>query len=178
MKLAIKIIALFLVGLFMAIIVYPIMHELGHSATAMLVGAEVIEINLFPLPNVLCDVARTDKIGIVFIGLSGMSIPFFISAVIKPKYFWIWYANYILQGISALAFIIATISAICFITGNPMPNDDITQVLTLWSNGQWLCLAVSIVMSLLAIFKLAKEKPFIRCIQYFDKGSIKKASAA
>lgn len=87
MKLTIKVTALFLVGLFIAVIVYPVMHELSHSVTAMLVGAEVVEINLFPLPNVLCDVAGIDEIGIVFIGLSGMIIPFFISAVFKPKSF-------------------------------------------------------------------------------------------
>ena len=178
MKYVIKVSALFLVGLLMAVIIYPIMHELGHSLTAVLVGAKVIEINLLPLPNVLCDISNTDNTGIVFIGFSGMVIPFLFSAVIKPKGFWLWYSNFVLRGISALSFVVAIISTLSFIAGSPMPNDDITQILLLWQNGQWLCLVTSVFFATMAVWKLVKEKPFNRCFEYFNRPTKRTASAA
>ena len=178
MKYAIKVSALFFVGLLMAVIIYPMMHELAHSATAVLVGAKVEEINLLPLPNVLCDVSNTDNTGIVFIGFSGMVIPFLFSAVIKPKGFWVWYANFVLKGICALSFIVAIVSTVSFIAGAPMPNDDITQILSLWQNGQWICLITSVCGTTMAIRKLAKENPLYRCLEYFNQPSKKTASAA
>ena len=178
MKDTMKAIGLFIVGLTVAVIVYPVMHELAHSLVAIAVGAKVIEINIFPAPNVLCDVETVDNTGMVAIGMSGMLLPFFLSAVIKPKRFWMWYANYIVKGISALAFAISTISTICFLVGNPLPNDDTTQTLMVWSEGKWICLMMSFSLTILAIIRLIREKPLIHCIRYFDMPSKKTASAA
>lgn len=177
MKNIFKTVALFVVGLAVAIIIYPTMHELSHSVIAIMVGAKVMEINLFPLPNVLCDVTGVDNTGIVLIGLSGMTIPFLVSAVIKPKSFWVWYANYVLKGINFLAFTIAIISSIDFIGGKPLPNDDLTQILVLWSDGQLFCLMLSVGMTIFSICKLISEKPLVRCYDYFVK-TRKTASAA
>lgn len=177
MKYVIKVSALFLVGLLMAIIIYPMMHEFGHSLTAVLVGAKVIEINLFPIPNVLCDISNTDNTGIVFIGFSGMMMPFLFSVVNNPKWFWTWYANFVLRGICVLSFVVATVSTLSFIAGAPMPNDDITQILLLWQNGQWLCLLTSVFCASMAILILVKEKPFNRCFEYFNQTTKKTASA-
>lgn len=178
MKDTIKAIGLFIVGLFVAVIVYPVMHELAHSLVAILVGARIEEINILPMPSVLCDVRMVDATGIVAIGMSGMLLPYFLSAVIKPKSFWMWYANYIVKGISALAFVISTISTVCFLTGNPLPNDDTTQTLMIWSDGKWICLTISLGLAIFAIVRMIKERPLVRCVRHFDILSKKTASAA
>ena len=49
MKDTIKAIGLFVVGLTVAAIVYPVMHELAHSLVAIAVGARVVEINILPV---------------------------------------------------------------------------------------------------------------------------------
>ena len=136
LKDTIKAIGLFVVGLTVAAIVYPVMHELAHSLVAIAVGARVVEINILPVPNVLCDVKSVDSTGMVAIGMSGMLLPYFLSVVFKAKNFWLWYANYIVKGISALAFVISTISTACFFMGAPLPNDDTTQILAVWPNGK------------------------------------------
>ena len=41
MKVMIKLIGLLMTGLFVAVIIYPLLHELGHSIMAVLVGASV-----------------------------------------------------------------------------------------------------------------------------------------
>lgn len=178
LKDTIKAIGLFVVGLFVAVIAYPVMHELAHSFVAILVGARVVEINILPMPSVLCDVRSVDSTGMVAIGMSGMLLPYFLSAVIKPKSFWMWYSNYIVKGISAIAFIISTISTLCFLTGNPLPNDDTTQTLMTWSDGKWICLVISFSLAILAIVRLLQEKPLANCIKYFDMSVKKTASAA
>ena len=179
MKDTIKAIGLFVVGLTVAVIVYPVMHELAHSLVAIAVGARVVEINILPVPSVLCDVKSVDSTGMVAIGMSGMLLPYFLSAVIKPKNFWIWYANYIVKGISALAFVISTISTVCFLVGSPLPNDDTTQTLLTWSGGKWICLSVvSFSLVILATVRLIQEKPLAHCMRYFDIQSKKTASAA
>ena len=169
---------LFIIGFLVAVVVYPVIHEFSHSLVAIAVGARVVEINIFPVPSVLCDIQAVDNTGIVAIGLSGMLLPFFLSSVIKPKGFWLWYANYIVKGISALAFVISTISTACFLTGNPLPNDDTTQTLMTWSSGKWICLAISLGLAIFAIVRMIQEKPLAHCMRYFDVLSKKTASAA
>lgn len=178
MKDTMKAIGLFVVGLTVAVIVYPVLHELAHSLIAIAVGARVIEINILPVPSVLCDVKSVDSTGMVAIGMSGMLLPYFLSAVIRPKSFWLWYANYIVKGISALAFVISTISTVCFLAGSPLPNDDTTQTLMTWSGGKWICLVISFSLAILAIVRLIQEKPLANCIKYFDMSGKKMASAA
>ena len=178
MKDLIKAIGLFTVGLTVAVIIYPVMHEVAHSIVAIAVGAKVIEINIFPVPSVLCDVKAINSTDMVAIGVSGMVLPYFLSAVIKPKNFWLWYANYIVKGISALAFVISAISALCFIFGTPLPNDDTTQTLMVWSNGSWIYLALSLILSVFAVVKMIQERPLIHCIRYFDGPNKKTSSAA
>lgn len=41
-------------GFFMALIGYPFLHELGHIVASVLVGAEVLELTLFPVPCSKC----------------------------------------------------------------------------------------------------------------------------
>ncbi len=178
MKDTIKAIGLFIVGLVVAVIIYPVMHEVAHSIVAIAVGAKVVEINILPIPSILCEVDSVDNTGIVAIGMSGMLLPYFLSAVFKPKNFWLWYANYIVKGISALAFVISTISTACFFMGTPLPNDDTSQILAVWPNGKWICLLLSIILAVLTIVRLIKEKPFVHCMRCFNIPVKKTASAA
>lgn len=178
MKDTIKAIGLFIVGLTVAVVVYPLMHELAHSIVAIAVGARVVEINILPIPSVLCDVGSVGSTDMVAIGMSGMLLPYFLSAVFKPKNFWLWYANYIVKGISALAFAISTISTVCFFMGTPLPNDDTTQMLVVWSSGKWICLFISIILMVFSVASLIREKPLVHCMRHFNMPCKKAASAA
>ena len=103
MKNTVKLLGVLFFGLLTAVIIYPILHESGHSVAAVLSGAEILEFNLFPFPNILCNMTNISNIGRVFIGLNGMILPVVFSAVIsllsKNKNFWIWYVTFILNGI-------------------------------------------------------------------------------
>ena len=76
--------------------------------------------------------------------------------------------KYVIKLIIALAFIISAISSICFLTGRPLSNDDTTQILLVWGNNKWICLIAFIVLSIIAIIELVKERPVKRCLENFE----------
>ena len=168
MKFFLKISCLFIIGIITAVIVYPILHELSHSIMCIFWGAEIIEINMLPYPSVLCNVSDVDTIGTIVIGMSGMLLPYIFVNIIKVKFFWIWYATYIVKVISALAFVISNISSFCFLVGKPWPNDDTTQILMMWGDNKWIFLVILIILSIVAVFGLVSEKPLKKCFENFD----------
>ena len=169
MKEILKCIGLIFVGLFVAVIIYPFLHEVGHSILAILVGARVIEFNLLPLPYIICEVSEVGDVGNALIGLGGIVIPFFVSMSFNPKRFWLWYANLLIKGISTYAIILSAIAIIFYINGINWQNEDIVQVLNIFPDGRWIFLVVLCIMAIYGLMRLLKEKMISRCIIYFDK---------
>ena len=97
MRAALRITGLSLYGFFIALIVYPVMHECGHILAATVCGGRVTEIVWFPLPGILCDISAVSDIGAVFIGLSGVLAPFALSAVTYFKNFTAWYGGFVFK---------------------------------------------------------------------------------
>lgn len=149
-------------------LIYPILHEAGHSLIALIVGAKVVAFNLFPLPNVMCDVLNVENTGIVAIGLGGIIIPYLISYFLKPKPFWIWYANTIVRGISLLALVISVVSIILWLNGNIVQNEDIVQVLTVFNDGATLFLIIFALMIIYGVIRIITDKPIKTINEYFS----------
>lgn len=80
-----QMLGIFSIGLFTAILLYPTLHEAGHSLLALIVGAKVVDFNLFPIPSIMCDVFGVGNTGIILIGLGGIIIPYVISMIFKTK---------------------------------------------------------------------------------------------
>lgn len=168
MKNFFKAIGLLLVGVFTAVIVYPLLHEAGHSLAAILMGGRILRFHLFPLPYVLCEMGLISDWGIGVVGLSGMLLPFILSIVFRFNHFWVWYSGFVVKGICMLSFVISLVAIACYMAGTPIENEDITQVLNLWPEGTWFCLAVFLSQTCLSAFMLIKEHPLERCLKYFD----------
>ena len=160
-----------LIGLTVAIVIYPFFHETGHSIAALMVGGNVIEYHLWPLPNILCDVGKVSSIGKVLIGVSGMLFPIAITTFLfRPqKKFWLWYANLILRGICLLSIAITIVATFLFAIDKPVANEDITTVLNIAPN---LISAVSFASLLIfsgLIIMIAKDKPVKKIGDYLLK---------
>lgn len=97
MKTSIKTVKIILLGLLTATLIYPFSHESGHSIFAIICGGRILEFNLFPIPNILCDMTDDNVISFILIGSGGMIFPFFLSAVTHPRSFAIWYINLMLM---------------------------------------------------------------------------------
>lgn len=79
-----------LIGLAVAIVVYPFLHESGHTLTTILLGGTIREFTMFPFASVLSDISQMPNTGLVIVGLSGVLFPLIISVAIHPKQFYFW----------------------------------------------------------------------------------------
>lgn len=161
-----KIIWLLIIGLFTAVLLYPTLHELGHSLTTILLGGKILEFHLFPLPNMLCDGSSVGEIGLVIIGLSGMLIPFFVSLLLNPKPFLLWYISQLIKCISVLAFGISLMSLLGKGYGFSISNDDIITVLKYWPEGNDFCIATIISLLFMALYSIYRQRPLKRLYCY------------
>ena len=167
MKDILKYVGLFFVGLFVAIIIYPFLHESGHSMMAILVGAKVIDFNLLPLPYVTCEVSNLNTTSMILIGLAGMFLPTLISIIVRPASFWFWYCNLVIKFICLLSFAISFVATVLYLFGVTIKNEDIVQVIDIWNNGIFV-LIITMVLSMIGIIRsIIKQKPLIKIMDYF-----------
>lgn len=157
-----------IVGLFTAVLLYPALHELGHSLATLMFGGKVIEFHLLPLPNMLCDGSSVGNAGLVTIGLCGMLIPFLISISFKPKHFTVWYVMQLIKGISSLAFALSLMSLFGRKFGFRIANDDIITALNFWPDGSAFFVITIIAFLLLAIYSICRQQPLKRLYKYFE----------
>lgn len=171
MKDTVKLLGVLFFGLLTAVVIYPFLHESGHSLAAVLSGAEILEFNLFPFPNILCNMTNISNIGRVFIGLNGMILPVVFSAVIsllsKNKIFWICYVTFILNGIGLLSTVMSIAAIFLFNIGKPIVNEDVTQVMQAIPNSNSFILFLMSAITIWLIVKIKFDKPLEKCLAYF-----------
>lgn len=100
-----KCVALFVVGVIVAVFVYPILHELGHALSAIAFGVKIKDVSLFPLPSVLCEFNGQSSIVIAFIGFCGILVPSVITFLYVPNNFWFWYVWLMMKCITMLSLL-------------------------------------------------------------------------
>ncbi len=167
MKDILKYAGLFFVGLFVAIIIYPFLHEAGHSMMAILVGAKVMDFNLLPLPYITCEMSSLNAISIILIGLAGMFVPALISIIVRPEPFWLWYCNLVIKFICLLSFAISFVAIVLYLFGVTIKNEDIIQVIDIWDNGVFV-LIITMVLSMIGIVRsIMIQRPLLKIMNYF-----------
>ena len=167
MKDALKYFGLLAVGLLTAIFLYPFLHELGHTCAAIIFGRQVCDFRLFPIPSVMCEMDITNELAVIVVGFSGMLLPYLVSLVPPRKTFWIWYLWLIISGISLLSFSVSIAGILMYVSGNPMANEDITQIMKFADEYYVLYLAILIVLFVIRSIQIVHSKPIKRCMKYF-----------
>lgn len=151
------------IGFFIALIGYPFLHEMGHIFASLLVGAEVLELTLFPVPSVLCDVTGVGTAGLVVIGFGGVVFPLLFSLTMPRKWFISWCVRAILQGITVLSFAISCVSILFSVNH----QDDMIQVLNFWESGKTVLLLILCCCAFLTFAFIALDKPGRRICEFF-----------
>lgn len=159
----IKILFILVMGLFVVVLVYPFLHEMGHILASLLVGAEVLELTLFPIPSVLCNVMGIGNTGLIIIGFGGTMLPLLISFLIPRKWFFCWYFRSLLQGVSVLALLISCASVLFAVN----PQDDMIQILNFWGYGKTVLLLILSGGAVIVLLSIFLDKPIRRICQYF-----------
>lgn len=168
MKDWIKVIFIMVVGLLIAVFVYPALHELGHMLSAAVCGGEIRELHIFPSAYVVCDTVNMGDVDKIIVGLSGMLLPFLLTSMMQPKKFWSWYSCFILRGVCILSFLISLTAVVMFRFEREIPNEDMTQVLQvqpIYGNAYFIGL---IILLLLELYLVVKSRPIKQCFEYFE----------
>lgn len=71
----------------MVLFVYPLLHECGHSLLAIILGADILELELWPHPHVLCNMKNLSSTSQVTVGQEVCFCPFFFLLVYHKKGF-------------------------------------------------------------------------------------------
>lgn len=151
------------IGFFIVMIAYPFLHEMGHIFASLLVGAEVLELTLFPVPSVLCDVTGVGTVGLVVIGFSGVIFPLLFSLTIPRKWFISWCVRAILQGITVLSFAVSCVSILFSVNH----QDDMIQVLNFWESGKTALLVILCASAVATLAAIAHDRPGRRICRFF-----------
>ena len=165
MKIIVKRIStMLIVGLIVTLVVYPILHELGHSIVAILFGAEVLEFNIFPYPNILCNIKSVNSMGIVTISIGGGVFPI-LFVVRSPKQFIGWYTCFTIRWICVLSYLISIVSVISFQLGMPVQNEDITHALIEKPQYAFAYLMFYLILMFVSVLLIVKSNPMKHLVE-------------
>ena len=123
----IKLVWMYVIAMFTAIIIYPMMHEAGHFIAAVLVGADVVEISVLPIPYVSVFVNEKNLLGKVLIGMCGMIFPMLCIAF-RPKRLFGTVIVSTIMLINAIAWMLSCLALIANQMGFCWENEDIITV--------------------------------------------------
>lgn len=163
-----KIFGIIAVGLGTALLLYPFLHELGHTLAIIATGGEILEFHLFPLPNVLCELKEYTAFNTIIVGFSGMMLPFLVSAIPNHKNFWVWLSNLYLKSISLLSFLISTAVVVLYQCGIPIQNDDMTKVMDAYPKAGCVYVLILLALSIFTIWQMITDNPLKHILSYFD----------
>lgn len=168
MKDFLKIFGMTAIGAFVAVVLYPAVHEFGHVGMALLVGGKCTQVTFFPVPSVICNVTQVKNKSLIAIGLAGLILPLFLSVILSAKQFWVWYGMILFKGITALSMVVAMVTIVLHLNGILVQDDDITQVLNLWNEGAYWLLAGAAGACLLLCTDILAEHPVERIVKEFE----------
>ncbi len=172
MKCFAKVIFLFVLGLFVSIFVYPLVHESGHSLAALISGIEIIEIKIFPQPYSLFFIGNVADSIKVFIGFSGILLPFIISILPALKCFITWFMKFVFRVICIFSYIFSIIILIFYKTGYVLYDDDIVKVMMILPESEPIIFIGLVLMLLLTLKIVIKSAPVNNISDFILKNNI------
>lgn len=175
MKSYIKVFAFLFFGLFIAILVYPFLHELGHAIATLAVGVECKEFHLLPAPYVLCDMSTAGNTDFYIVGFAGVVFPMIMVSLMRllaRKSIYVDYLTFVIEGITLLACMISLISIILMKFGYEFQEDDVINVLVKTeASGTKKSITILFLLFLVivVIIRLIKKKTLRKIVEYIIK---------
>jgi hypothetical protein len=147
-----------LIGLFIAVFFYPLIHESGHILATLITGGKLVSISWLPEPNVLCEIDSTNTAALAITSLAGMVFPMvFLLPFYKSKGY-LRLGALVFNAITVLSMLIGLSVAFLRFFGITVPNDDVTAFIEFT---EWILptMLIMIVFSGISIFQFLLFKP-------------------
>lgn len=167
MKDLLKVLFFVFIGLFVAAILYPLIHEAGHSLAAIFFGAKIKDFALLPLPGVVCDISAVSDAGRIIIALSGVFVPLFVCLLIHPRSFWVMCAMFIFKLTVLLSLLLSIEAVVSQLCGRPRVYDDMAKALEYWNGGGVTLLFLLSLGSLCVTLSLLRGRPLYKIARVF-----------
>lgn len=155
-----------LIGLFVAVIAYPLVHEGGHILATALTGGKLICLSWLPVPNVLCEVNISNNAALAVTSLAGMILPMiFILPFFKSKGF-LRFGVLVFNMITILSAVIGLSVSFLRLNNTVIPNDDVTAFIdfTGWMLPTVFIMSVLTVITILQLFLLKPKSTFLNIL--------------
>lgn len=139
------------------LIIYPFLHESGHSLAVLLLGGSVESFNILPVPYISCQMKEYNKTDFLIVGFSGMLLPYTISFFIQKRIFWVCYLKIALRLICLISFVFGIMSACLYQKGSEVQNDDVTTILQNSPEYLIFCLTLLILLTIITSVLFLKD---------------------
>ncbi len=124
----IKLVWMYMIAIFTALFVYPLLHESGHFLAGLLMGADIIEMSVFPMPYVSMLVDPFDPFEHSVIGMCGMIFPM-VCIVFRPRHFVSSIVVGTIAFVNALAWLLGCVALVADHLGFCWKNEDVITVI-------------------------------------------------
>lgn len=151
-----------------SLLLYPIIHELGHVLTAILLKVKIIELRIFPSAYIICELDGQNERDCAIIAMGGLFFPFVILAFNKCQSFLCWYIITLIKLFYVISLMISNISIVIFYSTNLMIDYDIEPILIYFKEYSAVLLVVMCFMAIVMTLSIIKSKPKSKIEKYFD----------
>ena len=158
---------MYLIALFTVVFVYPLLHETGHLFAAFLVGAEVVEFSIFPVPRVSVCFDAHNTWGQVAVGMCGMLLPM-LCIFHKPKHFISCVGECAIMIANVIAWLLSCIAIVVSKLGADWENEDVLVVVHQCSDGAGFGVFFFCLIALaISIYALLRKQNLRLIISFF-----------
>lgn len=168
MRIGMKCIFVFFIGLLAGCIGYPILHEGAHILAAVCCRVPIEQVRFsFIGAHILCDVQDASAAVQICVALSGTLVPalLFLHRQ-KTAGFLFWYFNWALRGVCAAVCLFSAGMIFGDRFGRLVPQEDTAFVLRLRPSLWWLG-GIYFVLSAFLFLQMYRDMPIIRLQKYF-----------
>lgn len=174
----IKLLKMMLISFVLIYLVFPLVHEGGHVFFSVLAGAEVLSVEIFPMPSVLCSSSGLETFEILFIGSGGMVMTFLFSVIFNfKKNFYLWYCGFFFRVITAAALLISCISSVLWGFGISFESEDAVIMLNYCNSALYPVILGTASLLFFTIVMIKRDDFLKRTGEFFNIGFTEKTKS-
>lgn len=170
LKMVLKILRLILLTITVMLLVYPLLHELGHAAFAVIFGADIKAAGLYPYAYVSVDHSDCTQLQTVWMLCAGSVFPL-LCAVPVYKNYYLYYIGITIAVITLVSSLISVFAVFMYPNVSGGISDDYVSLLRIAPGMKAFAAIVSAGQAAIALLYIALSHPLNRTVRFFSEGS-------